>query len=62
MLTKLICNILYFGDNLRGRVTGVVREEDTVSLPSNPGVFKTPLPVHTERGPSRSDLTSFQLV
>ena len=43
-------------------MTGVVREEDTVSLPSNPGVFKTPLPVHTERGQSRSDLTSFQLV
>ena len=54
MNNKLICNILYFGDNLRG-VTGVVREEDRVSFPSNPGLFKTTLPVHTERGPSRSD-------
>ena len=42
--------LLYFGEKLRG-VTGVVREEDTVSFPSIPGLFKTTLPVHTERGP-----------
>ena len=43
-MLKLIINIVYFGDNT-GEWLG--KKTDRVSFPSNPGVFKTTLPVHT---------------